>query len=200
RFTACPGSRIFPLTARWTGWWRNGWSRWPICGESFWGFEQAGEREGIEMLQQVEEKRLIFSCILPDGTLTDEGQAVWRRIDDGKKRLFYRWMTMVRLFDRRCVNLQRQGRIGTFAPLEGQEAAQVGSAMALSKGDWIFPTYREHGVQMVVGMPLNLILLYWMGRVEGWRPPEGLRLLPPSVPIATQLPHAAGAAWASKLK
>ncbi|MGB0089398.1 MAG: pyruvate dehydrogenase (acetyl-transferring) E1 component subunit alpha [Planifilum fulgidum] len=152
------------------------------------------------MLQQVEEKRLIFSCILPDGTLTDEGQAVWRRIDDGKKRLFYRWMTMVRLFDRRCVNLQRQGRIGTFAPLEGQEAAQVGSAMALSKGDWIFPTYREHGVQMVVGMPLNLILLYWMGRVEGWRPPEGLRLLPPSVPIATQLPHAAGAAWASKLK
>ena len=53
---------------------------------------------------------------------------------------------------------------------------------------------------MVVGMPLNLILLYWMGRVEGWRPPEGLRLLPPSVPIATQLPHAAGAAWASKLK
>ena len=52
---------------------------------------------------------------------------------------------MVRLFDRRCVNLQRQGRIGTFAPLEGQEAAQVGSAMALSKGDWIFPTYREQG-------------------------------------------------------
>ena len=152
------------------------------------------------MLQQMEEKRLSFSCVLPDGTLTDEGQAVWRRIDDGKKRLFYRWMTMVRLFDRRCVNLQRQGRIGTFAPLEGQEAAQVGSAMALSKGDWIFPTYREHGVQMVVGMPLNLILLYWMGRVEGWRPPEGLRLLPPSVPIATQLPHAAGAAWASKLK
>lgn len=152
------------------------------------------------MLQQVGEREAFFTCLLPDGTLTDEGRTLWRRIDREKKLLFYRWMTMVRLFDRRSVILQRQGRIGTYPPLEGQEAAQVGSATALSKGDWIFPTYREHGVQMVTGMPLHLILLYWMGRIEGWRPPEGLRLLPPSVPIATQLPHAAGAAWAAKLK
>jgi len=145
------------------------------------------------------EKDLV-QYLSPDGTLTEAGKEVWDRLSDEKKRDFYRWMVMVRHFDRRSVILQRQGRIGTYAPLEGQEAAQVGSALALGKEDWIFPTYREHGVAMIAGMPLSKIFLYWMGRVEGCRPPEGVRLLPPSVPIATQIPHAVGAAWAAKLK
>lgn len=138
--------------------------------------------------------------LFPDGTLTESGKEIWNQLSVEKKKDFYRWMTFVRHFDRRSVLLQRQGRIGTYAPLEGQEAAQVGSALALRKQDWIFPSYREHGVQMIAGMPLSQILLYWMGRVEGCKAPEGVRLLPPSVPIATQLPHAVGAAWASKLK
>lgn len=150
------------------------------------------------MIGQLEKD--LVQYLLPDGTLTELGKEVWSKISDEKKLEFYRWLVMVRQFDRRAIILQRQGRIGTFAPLEGQEAAQVGSVMALEKQDWIFPTYRENGVSIVSGMPLAKIFLYWMGRVEGCRPPEGLRLLPYSVPIATQIPHAVGAAWAAKLK
>ncbi|HEU4963550.1 MAG TPA: pyruvate dehydrogenase (acetyl-transferring) E1 component subunit alpha [Bacilli bacterium] len=112
----------------------------------------------------------------------------------------YKWMITVRHFDRRAVNLQRSGRIGTYAPLEGQEAAQVGCGFALEKQDWLFPTYREHGVSMVHGLPMSTIYMYWNGRPEGCVAPEGVNIFPIAVPIATQLPHAVGAAWASKLK
>ncbi|KEO80984.1 pyruvate dehydrogenase (acetyl-transferring) E1 component subunit alpha [Tumebacillus flagellatus] len=112
----------------------------------------------------------------------------------------YRSMILVRHFDRRAVHLQRTGRLGTYAPLEGQEAAQVGCGYALQKHDWLFPTYREHGVSIVHGMPMETIFLYWNGRPEGCVPPEGVNIFPVSVPIATQVPHAVGAAWAAKLK
>jgi pyruvate dehydrogenase E1 component alpha subunit len=138
--------------------------------------------------------------VTPEGHLTEQGRTCWQALPEESKLQFYRWMTLVRLFDRRAVLLQRQGRIGTYAPLEGQEAAQVGSALALTQADWIFPSYREHGVAMVAGMPLSQIFLYWMGRVEGCEAPEGVRLMPPYVPIATQIPQAVGAAWAAKLK
>ncbi|MDN4593949.1 pyruvate dehydrogenase (acetyl-transferring) E1 component subunit alpha [Polycladomyces subterraneus] len=150
------------------------------------------------MLRQMEKVGLQY--LQPDGTLTPEGEVAWKPIERPLKIEFYKWMRKIRLFDQRAVILQRQGRIGTYAPLQGQEAAQVGSALALNREDWIFPSYREHGVAMIAGMPLKQILLYWMGRVEGCRPPEGVKLFPPAVPIATQIPHAAGAAWASKLK
>ncbi|OYD07375.1 pyruvate dehydrogenase (acetyl-transferring) E1 component subunit alpha [Paludifilum halophilum] len=149
-------------------------------------------------LKQME--RVGIQLVRPDGHLTETGRDVWERMPEDRKRAFYQWMVQVRLFDRRSVTLQRQGRIGTYAPMEGQEAAQVGSALALGKEDWIFPSYREHGVAMVAGMPLDRILLYWMGRVEGNRAPEGVRVLPPYVPIATQIPQAMGAAWAAKMK
>ncbi|SFS63203.1 pyruvate dehydrogenase E1 component alpha subunit [Marininema halotolerans] len=139
-------------------------------------------------------------CLDQDGRLTAKGNSLWQSLSEDQKLSFYHWMAMVRHFDRRSVILQRQGRIGTYAPLEGQEAAQVGSALALSQEDWIFPSYREHGVAMVAGLPLTHILLYWMGRVEGNRTPKGVRVLPPYVPIATQLPQAMGASWAAKLK
>jgi 2-oxoisovalerate dehydrogenase E1 component alpha subunit len=113
---------------------------------------------------------------------------------------FYRHLIRTRTFDRKCISLQRQGRIGTYAPFEGQEAAQVGSALALNEDDWMFPTYRDHGATMTFGHSLTNILLYWNGRNEGCVPPKGKKILPPSVPIATQLPHAAGTAYAEKRK
>jgi len=113
---------------------------------------------------------------------------------------FYRHLVRIRTFDRKCVSLQRQGRIGTYAPFEGQEASQVGSALALNDEDWMFPTYRDHGATMTFGHSLTNILMYWNGRNEGCVPPEGKKILPPSVPIATQLPHAAGAAYAEMRK
>jgi len=112
----------------------------------------------------------------------------------------YRELKLGRHFDQRAVSLQRQGRMGTYPPLSGQEAAQVGSAHALSDGDWAFPSYREHVVANVMGWSLEKVLLYWMGSEEGNVAPEGINMFSVAVPIATQIPHATGAAWASKLR
>lgn len=119
--------------------------------------------------------------------------------EDLVKDLYYN-MLRIRTYDRKSINLQRQGRLGTYAPFEGQEAAQVGSALALEENDWVFPTYRDHGATLTFGKSMTRTFLYWNGRVEGCVPPEGRNIFPPAVPIATQLPHAAGAAWAEKLR
>jgi len=113
---------------------------------------------------------------------------------------FYKQLVRIRIFDRKAVSLQRQGRIGTYAPFEGQEASQVGSALALESDDWMFPTYRDHGAAFVFGHSLRNIFLFWNGRNEGCVPPLGKNIFPPSIPIATQIPHAAGVALAEKLK
>lgn len=115
-------------------------------------------------------------------------------------REVYEKLLVARLFDRKCVNLQRQGRIGTYVPFEGQEAAQIGSALAIEEGDWLFPTYRDHGSSLTFGQSMLNILMYWNGRYEGCVPPEGKHIFPPAVPIASQLLHATGAAWAEKKK
>ncbi|NHN45994.1 pyruvate dehydrogenase (acetyl-transferring) E1 component subunit alpha [Halostella sp. JP-L12] len=112
----------------------------------------------------------------------------------------YREMRLARRFDQRAVSLQRQGRMGTYPPLSGQEGAQIGSAHALDEDDWLFPSYREHGAALVRGLSLKQTLLYWMGSEEGMHIPEDLNVFTSAVPIATQIPHATGASWASKLK
>ncbi len=112
----------------------------------------------------------------------------------------YEQMRLVRHFDERAVSLQRQGRMGTYPPLSGQEAAQVGSAHALDTDDWVFPSYREHGVGLVRGLSLEHTLLYWMGHEQGNHIPEDTNIFTVAVPIATQIPHATGAAWASQLQ
>ncbi|WP_172369480.1 pyruvate dehydrogenase (acetyl-transferring) E1 component subunit alpha [Sporosarcina jiandibaonis] len=122
------------------------------------------------------------------------------QISEKLAKEFYYHMVRVRTFDRKAINLQRQGRLGTYAPFEGQEASQVGSALALESADWIFPTYRDHGATLTFGADMVRTYLYWNGRVEGCVPPEGKNIFPPAVPIATQIPHAVGAAWAEKMK
>src|SRR6056297_1695280 len=112
----------------------------------------------------------------------------------------YREMKLVRHFDERAVSLNRQGRMGTYPPLSGQEAAQIASAHALGDDDWLFPSYREHGAGMVRGLSLKQTLLYWMGHEQGNAIPDDTNIFTVAVPIATQIPHATGAAWASKLK
>ena len=75
----------------------------------------------------------------------------------------YRLMVRSRIFDRRAMAAQRQGRLGTYPMLEGQEAAQIGSAAALGESDFVYPAYREHGVQIARGLPIEVMLAYWQG-------------------------------------
>ncbi|PQD95662.1 pyruvate dehydrogenase (acetyl-transferring) E1 component subunit alpha [Pradoshia eiseniae] len=140
----------------------------------------------------------IYQMMNENGQLVREGDK--ERLTDELVREFYYHMVRIRTFDRKAISLQRQGRLGTYAPFEGQEAAQAGSALALGNEDWVFPTYRDHGATLTFGANMARTFLYWNGRVEGCVPEEGKRIFPPAVPIATQLPHAAGAAWAEKRK
>ncbi|HWI53662.1 MAG TPA: pyruvate dehydrogenase (acetyl-transferring) E1 component subunit alpha [Symbiobacteriaceae bacterium] len=147
----------------------------------------------LDMEQLFEVRRVLN----PDGTLV--GPAPDFKPEQLKE--VYRLMVYLRVFDQRCLNLQRQGRMGTFAPFSGQEACQVGSAYLLRKGqDWIFPTYRDHGAMHTLGMPSVNTLRYYMGDEWGSHAPQGVNAFPISIPIATQLVHAVGAAWAAKIK
>jgi len=112
----------------------------------------------------------------------------------------YRNMVLSRELDRRMLALQRQGRIGTYAMLEGQEAVQIGSALALEPDDFVFPSYREHGVQVARGLPIEVLLAYWKGLPNARWDMEKYRTGIVSVPIATQLPHAVGYSYMTKLR
>ncbi|MFB6095436.1 MAG: thiamine pyrophosphate-dependent enzyme, partial [Halodesulfurarchaeum sp.] len=139
-----------------------------------------------------------IQVLAEDGSVR-EGATLPDLSDDRLVEL-YRYMKLSRHFDQRAVSLQRQGRMGTYPPLAGQEAAQVGSAFALADEDWMIPSYREHGAALVKGLSLEQTLLYWMGTEEGNSVPEDMNLFTVAVPIATQIPHATGLAWASKLQ
>jgi pyruvate dehydrogenase E1 component alpha subunit len=93
------------------------------------------------------------------------------------KRL-YRAMLLARRFDERMLRLQRQGRIGTFAPIKGQEAAQVASVAALRRTDWMVPSFRETASMLWRGWPMEKLLLFFSGYLEGGRPEPDQRDLP----------------------
>ena len=110
-------------------------------------------------------------------------------------------MIQSRAFDELVVKLQRLKRAGTFAPVHGQEAAAVGSAMALdTTRDWMVPASRENPAMIHHGLPLRNLLALFMGRLDFAAIPEGVKLLPRQQSIGAQLPHAAGLAWAIKLR
>ncbi len=112
----------------------------------------------------------------------------------------YTDMVAMRVFDRRSTAAQRQGRLGTFAIAEGHEAVQIGTAAALSPDDFVYPGYREHGVQLSRGMPLTTVLSYWRGLPnESWDPPK-YRQMVVTVPIGSHLPHAVGHAYAERIR
>ncbi|HLS49540.1 MAG TPA: pyruvate dehydrogenase (acetyl-transferring) E1 component subunit alpha [Actinomycetaceae bacterium] len=95
------------------------------------------------------------------------------RLSDEQLRQLYRQMVLTRAFDTQAVALQRQGELGLWPPSLGQEAAQVGSAAAMHPRDFVFPSYREHGVALARGMDVRQLLRVFRG-VEhgGWDPAE----------------------------
>jgi pyruvate dehydrogenase E1 component alpha subunit len=121
-------------------------------------------------------------------------------LNDETIQKLYKQVLFIRMIDQKALVLQRQGRMGTYAPVQGQEAAQVGSAYALGKGDWVFPSFRETGVLFMRGVPINNIYLYWMGDERGGKVPEDVFVFPIAVPVGTHPLHAMGAAWAAKLR
>lgn len=111
---------------------------------------------------------------------------------------FLRWMYLGRYFSDRMINLQRQGRMGTFGSLAGQEAASVGMAAPLRPTDWLIGSYREILAYFVKGVPPLAIMQVYRGYVGDRYPPEA-RCLPIQIVLATQVPHAVGVAMAAKI-
>lgn len=112
----------------------------------------------------------------------------------------YRKMVEVRAFDERAFKLQRQGRLGTYPQILGQEASQIVPATCLRKSDWLVPTYRGQGAYFARGMPLRNSLLYWAGDDRGATFPADVNDMIFSIPVGTHLTQVAGIAWASKLR
>lgn len=112
-----------------------------------------------------------------------------------------RLMMLGRRIDQKAISLQRRGKLGTYAPLSGQEAASVGSVYAIDKGvDWVFPQYREQLAMLHMGLPLSTYLLQRMGHPAGSEIPVGVNLYPQQVALAAHLPHAVGMAWGLRLR
>jgi 2-oxoisovalerate dehydrogenase E1 component alpha subunit len=133
----------------------------------------------------------------PVQLLTPDGERIEHpdyplTLSDEQYRSFYRDLVLARRFDTEATALQRQGELGLWAPLRGQEAAQVGSGRALRPDDMAFPTYREHGVALCRGIdPVQLLGLFRGTTLGGWDPEEsGLALY--TIVVGAQTLHAVG--------
>lgn len=145
--------------------------------------------------------KLPYSRILdPQGRPLDELQA-WVNDPVLLARL-YRQMVLTRLFDQKAVALQRTGRIGTYAPTLGQEAIGVAVGALMHPEDVLVPYYRDTAVQLMRGVRMEEILLYWGGDERGsaFVDPAVAQDFPLCVPIATQALHACGVASAFKIR
>ena len=141
--------------------------------------------------------------------MTDDGGLEAGVLPGAELAGLYRHMLLGRELDSRMVALQRQGRIGFYVGALGEEAAIAGSVAGMEERDWLFPCYREHLAAIMRGMPLAALVANLLGSAadlakgrqmpchEVWR--EG-RFTSISSPLATQLPHAVGAACAARLR
>jgi pyruvate dehydrogenase E1 component alpha subunit len=136
----------------------------------------------IEYLSVLDEHGRMDTKLMPD-------------LDEDQLRYMHRIMLLSRRFDERLLTLQRQGRIGTFAPIKGQEAAQIGAVAPLQQEDWVVPSFRETAAAIYRGTPLTGLLIFQAGYNEGGCIPEGQHNLPIAVPVGTQIPHAVGIAY-----
>jgi pyruvate dehydrogenase E1 component alpha subunit len=113
---------------------------------------------------------------------------------------YYRSMVLARAVDERLLNLQRQGRMGTFPLCRGQEAASCGPVMAMTDNDWFVGAFRELGGRLLRGEPIENMFLFYNGYEEGSMFPGGERTLPISIIVGAQTLHAVGIAYAMRLR
>jgi 2-oxoisovalerate dehydrogenase E1 component alpha subunit len=120
-------------------------------------------------------------------------------VDLDETRRLYAAMVEARAYDRKCTALQKQGRLATYAPFEGQEAAQVGAAAALRPDDWVVATYRDAALMWMQGYTWEALVLGRTGDERGGSPPEGVNVMPPSITVGAHMLHAVGLAWGERV-
>jgi len=146
----------------------------------------------------IKEFRVEYLQILDENGHVDD--SLMPKLSDDEIKKIYESIILIRTFDQKAFNMQRQGRIGTYIQFKGQEASHVGCSLALNDDDWIFPMYRDSGMLIARKHPIFQILQYWSGDERGLIAPDGINNFPIAIPVGTQTPHAMGAAWAAKLR
>ena len=112
----------------------------------------------------------------------------------------YKFMNFTRVADQMAVSFQRQGRMYTYPPNLGQEAIHAAAGHVMQSDDWLVPAFRELGAWLLKGARLRDIFLYWGGYEDGVKFSDAANFLPPSVPIASQVPHAVGIGYGLKIR
>jgi len=137
-----------------------------------------------------------LTVLSPDGTVVNAEKMP--KLSNDQLREVMRRMVFTRTWDERAVNLGRQGRLGFYAPVSGQEASMIGSEFALNKDDFICPGYRDMPQIVWHGLPLYQAFLYSRGHQHGGQIPADVHVLMPQIIIGAQILHATGVAMAFK--
>ncbi len=150
-------------------------------------------RETIRLNEKIE----TLSILNAQGDLDKDLEP---QIDAETLRKLHRTMLLGRRFDERLLDLQRQGRIGTFPPTAGQEAAHLGAVAHLTPTDWMVPSFRETAAEIWRGRSLENIIIANNGFEEAGAIPQDRHDLPMAIPVGSQILHAVGLAWAAKYR
>lgn len=122
------------------------------------------------------------------------------KLSDDQLRELMRRMVYTRVWDQRAISLNRQGRLGFYAPVAGQEATMIGTQFVLKPEDFILPSYRDIPQIVWHGLPLYQAFLYSKGHQQGGQIPEGVNVMMPQIIIGAQIIQCAGVAVGFKLK
>ncbi len=139
--------------------------------------EQSSQFETIQLIN--EKGEVLNEALMPDLSSSQLQQLMER-------------MVYTRTIDQRCISLSRQGRLGFYAPVAGQEASMIGTQFVLEKDDWILPGYRDLPQLLFHGVPLSQLFLWSKGHYKGGKMPDGVNVTPPQIIIGAQIVQAAG--------
>ena len=149
-------------------------------------------------IKTVEKFEIKYLQILDETGKCDE--KLRPKLKPNEIKRIYESMVLSRVYDDRALKLQRQGRMGTFASLKGQEAIHVGSALAAKDTDWIVPSFRCEGVYITKGHPIKDIFQVYGGDERGYVCSPDANIIPFEITVGTQMLHACGIAWGAKIK
>lgn len=150
------------------------------------------------VLENVESQFEMFQILNENGEVVNEKDMP--DLSDADLQELMRRMVYTRILDQRSIALNRQGRLGFYAPTAGQEASQLASQFALEKEDFILPGYRDVPQIIWHGLPLYQAFLFSRGHFHGNQMPEGVNAISPQIIIGAQYVQAAGVALGMKLR
>lgn len=149
-----------------------------------------------KQFETVEEQFQTLQILNEEGEIVNE--AAMPELTDEQLQELMRRMVYTRILDQRSISLNRQGRLGFYAPTAGQEASQLASQFALEKEDFILPGYRDVPQLIWHGLPLSQAFLFSRGHFKGNQIPEGVNVISPQIIIGAQYVQAAGVALGMK--